>query len=72
MSDRMIIKWALRVLFVVGAFYVPGLMLLLGSWVLGYSLEESRDVIGLMGAFMGIPAAGAAVVVLLEMNGTND
>lgn len=42
------------------AFYIPGLMLLLGCVALGFSLHECREFVVCFGTLFGIPAFIAA------------
>jgi len=52
----------LRYVIPVVAFYLPGLMMLTGGWVLGFSVEEMRETVALIGALSGGCAfAGAAL-----------
>jgi len=38
------------------AFYVPGLLILIGAWALGYTTEEARDAVAVMGGISGAMA----------------
>ena len=42
------------------AFYIPGLMVLLGAFALGFGLQEARDVVPYFGIPFGAVAFGAA------------
>lgn len=43
----------LRYPIVIAAFYAPGLMMLIGAWVLGYSTDEARVIVAPIGATIG-------------------
>ncbi len=47
----------LRYLIPIAAFYVPGVMMLIGALVLGYSVSEVRDTISFAGTSVGLPTA---------------
>jgi hypothetical protein len=56
----------LRYLIVAALFYVPGTMLLLGAWALGYSTSEAREAVAFAGVFLGFFisfAVGAALFI---------
>lgn len=44
----------LRIPIVIAAFYTPGLIFLIGAWLLGYSTEEARDFVAFLGGVLGI------------------
>ena len=44
----------LRYIIVIGVFYAPGVLMLIGALALGYSLAEVRDVIATVGGFTGL------------------
>lgn len=44
----------LRYIIVIGVFYAPGVLMLIGALALGYSLAEVRDVIAAVGGFVGL------------------
>ena len=54
----------LRYPIVIGVFYLPGLLMLIGAWLLGYSTEEAREVIAVMGGFLGFVSAFLAAFLL--------
>lgn len=56
----------LRYIIPIGAFYAPGLMMLFGGWVLGYSLEEMRNFVAGFGAIVGCGCALVAAGYLAE------
>ena len=45
------------------AFYIPGFMLLLGGFALGFSLHECREFVPFFGVPFGVPAFGAAAMI---------
>ena len=47
----------LRYLIIVAMFYVPGALLLIGAWALGYSTNEAREGVALIGAILGSASA---------------
>ena len=49
------------------AFYIPGLMLLLGGFALGFSLHECREFVPVFGMPFGIAAFGIAAFGAAEM-----
>lgn len=51
----------LRFLIVIGAFYAPGIAMLIGAIGLGYSLDEARLTISCFGFVIGLCAAIAAI-----------
>jgi len=54
----------LRYVIVVAAFYAPGLLMLCGAWILGYSRAEAREFVGVMGIIAGLLSCGSSVIVL--------
>lgn len=48
----------LKVLLAIVSFYIPGVLLLLGAVALGYTLEEVRDQIAVLGILLGVALAG--------------
>jgi len=56
----------LRYVIVVAAFYAPGLLMLCGAWMLGYSTAEVREVVAKAGGSMGLLAAWFAVVIAIH------
>lgn len=58
----------LRYAIVVAGFYVPGLMVLIGAWLLGYSTAEVRDFVGGIGVILGLctPAPTIALLFLSD------
>lgn len=51
------IRIDLRYLAIVAAFYAPGLLVLIGAFTLGYSLNEVRDFVAFIGLFVGATIA---------------
>jgi hypothetical protein len=43
----------LRYIIVIGVFYAPGVLMLIGALAIGYSLAEVREVVAAMGATFG-------------------
>jgi hypothetical protein len=58
----------LRYVLPIVAFYVPGLMLLVGGWMLGLSTEEARAFVIVMGLIMGTFSVGATILAILDHN----
>lgn len=54
----------LRYPIVIAAFYAPGLMLLIGAWLLGYSTVEVRDFVAIMGFILGLFTLAATIGLL--------
>lgn len=54
-------KIDLRIPIIVVAFYTPGFLLLGGAWMLGYSTEEARDVVAVLGIMLGIVVSVGAI-----------
>ena len=54
----------LRYLIVVGAFYAPGLAMLIGAWMLGYATLQVREVVATIGLILGFTATVFTVVAL--------
>lgn len=54
----------LRYVIVLGVFYVPGLLILIGAWLLGYSTAEAREFVAIMGVSAGIVASGVTALGL--------
>ena len=54
----------LRYLIVFGAFYAPGLMMLLGAWALGYSTVEARETVSTFGILFGAFISGLMAIIL--------
>ena len=54
----------LRYVLPIVAFYAPGLMMLLGGLVLGFSLGEMRYVVAFLGGFCGAALSIAASTIL--------
>lgn len=48
----------------IGAFYLPGLLMIVGGWLLGFSLDEMRLVVALLGSILGAMVAGVATAAL--------
>ena len=54
----------LRYVIVFLAFYAPGVMMLIGGFVLGFSIDEMRTTVALFGFIFGIfPAIFTAAVM---------
>lgn len=54
----------LRYPIVIAAFYAPGLMLLIGAWLLGYSTVEVREAVAFAGSLLGLGGIYPAIIVL--------
>ena len=54
----------LRYPIVVAGFYVPGLMVLIGAWLLGYSTAEVRDFVAIAGLILGLCTPAPTVTFL--------
>ena len=54
----------LRYTIVVGVFYAPGVLMLIGALALGYSLAEVREVVAVMGTAFGAIASFLAALGL--------
>jgi len=56
----------LRYVIVVVAFYAPGLLMLCGAWMLGYSTAEVREVVAMFGGSVGLLSGWLAVVIAIH------
>jgi len=59
----------LRYIIVVGVFYAPGVLMLIGALALGYSLAEVRDVIATVGAVAGLAGVVSLAPALFAGSG---
>jgi hypothetical protein len=59
-------KIDLRYVICVLAFYVPGLLMGIGVWLLGLSGVEARIAIAIAGGLMGCGTSVVAAVILFE------
>jgi len=59
----------LRYVVVLLAFYVPGLLMYIGSLMLGFTLEESRYAIAIMGTLFGSIESSLMISLLFPSGG---
>lgn len=54
----------LKYFFPVLAFYAPGALMLTGAWMLGYTTDESRELVAFFGGFSGIITSSLCLSML--------
>lgn len=59
----------LRYVIVLLAFYAPGLLMYIGSLMLGFTLEESRSAIAVIGSLFGFIEVSLMIQLLFSSRG---